>query len=140
MWSSHDPELRQVVSDRRPRSKAVSCSSPGCSAARSTTSRWPWSAGSGRTHPRVRAALAGFAQVAIVREGRLQALVPSRTSSPDEKQRLAGALARKYGREVHLNVTVDPSVIGGLAVSVGDEVVDATMSTRLEVARRGLAG
>lgn len=58
----------------------------------------------------------------------------------DEKQRLAAALSAKYGRDVHLNIVVDPSVVGGIAVSVGSDVVDGTMSTRLEAARRQLAG
>ncbi|MFI5425548.1 F0F1 ATP synthase subunit delta [Aeromicrobium sp. UC242_57] len=49
-------------------------------------------------------------------------------------------MGSKYGHEVHLNIVVDPSVIGGLTVSVADEVVDGSMSTRLEVARRRLAG
>ena len=46
----------------------------------------------------------------------------------------------KYGRPVQLNLVVDPSIVGGISVSVGDEVVDATMSTRLESARRLIAG
>jgi len=51
-----------------------------------------------------------------------------------ERERLTSALS------IQLNTVVDPSVIGGIAVSVGDEVVDATMSTRLEAARRRIAG
>ena len=58
----------------------------------------------------------------------------------DEKQRLAAALSAKYSRDVHLNIVVDPSVVGGISVSVGSDVVDGTMSTRLEAARRQLAG
>lgn len=57
-----------------------------------------------------------------------------------ERTRLASALEAKYGAPVQLNIVVDPSVVGGINVSVGDEVVDATMSTRLEAARRQLAG
>ncbi|MGB9012903.1 MAG: F0F1 ATP synthase subunit delta, partial [Aeromicrobium sp.] len=57
-----------------------------------------------------------------------------------EKERLAAALTTKYGRDVHLNIVVDTSIVGGISVSVGDEIVDGTMSTRLEAARRQLAG
>lgn len=60
--------------------------------------------------------------------------------SEAETSRLASGLAAKYGRPVQLNLVVDPSVVGGIAVSVGDEEVDATMSTRLESARRLIAG
>ena len=54
--------------------------------------------------------------------------------------RLAAALARTYGREVHLNVIVDPDVIGGIRVEIGDDVIDGTVSTRLDEAGRKLAG
>jgi F-type H+-transporting ATPase subunit delta len=60
--------------------------------------------------------------------------------SEAEATRLETGLAAKYGRPVQLNLVVDPSIVGGISVSVGDEVVDATMSTRLESARRLIAG
>jgi F-type H+-transporting ATPase subunit delta len=60
--------------------------------------------------------------------------------SEAETTRLATALARKYGREVHLNVVVDPAVVGGIKVSIGDDVIDGTVSSRLEGAQRALAG
>lgn len=45
-----------------------------------------------------------------------------------------------YGHEVGLNVEIDPTVVGGLSVRVGDEVVDLTVASRLDEARRRLAG
>ncbi|MGH1562274.1 F0F1 ATP synthase subunit delta [Mumia sp. DW29H23] len=87
------------------------------------------------------ASLVAFAQDAIAREGRLQARVTSAYDlDADEKQRLAGALARKYGREVHVDVTVDPAVIGGLSVEIAGERIDSTIQTRLADARRALVG
>ncbi len=44
-------------------------------------------------------------------------------------------LGRLYGRTVGLQVTVDPSVLGGLIVQVGDEVIDGSIAHRLEAAR-----
>jgi F-type H+-transporting ATPase subunit delta len=58
----------------------------------------------------------------------------------EQRDRLAAALRRLYGHDVHIDVDVDPGVIGGLRVLVGDEVVDGTISTRLDEARRRLAG
>lgn len=58
----------------------------------------------------------------------------------DQAQRLAAALTRRYGREIRLNVVVDPQLIGGISVRVGTEVIDATMATRIEQARRALVG
>ena len=41
---------------------------------------------------------------------------------------------------MHLNVIVDPEVIGGIRVEIGDDVIDGTVSNRLHDARRQLAG
>jgi F-type H+-transporting ATPase subunit delta len=57
-----------------------------------------------------------------------------------QEQRLADVLNRLYGRPVGLQVTVDPGVLGGLVVQVGDEVIDGSIAHRLEAARRRLAG
>jgi F-type H+-transporting ATPase subunit delta len=37
---------------------------------------------------------------------------------------------------VRLNVVVDPTVVGGLSVRVGEELIDGTIATKLEQARR----
>jgi F-type H+-transporting ATPase subunit delta len=58
----------------------------------------------------------------------------------EQRTRLAAALRRIYGRDVQLNVVVDPDVVGGLSVQVGDEVIDGTVVGRLAEARRRLAG
>lgn len=85
--------------------------------------------------------LSDFGDTAAARRGRLLAEVRVAYELDDaEKSRLAAALGAKYGHDVHLNIIVDPSVVGGISVSVGDEVADGTMSTRLETARRQLAG
>jgi F-type H+-transporting ATPase subunit delta len=53
-----------------------------------------------------------------------------------QRERLAAALTRIYGKQVHLNVVLDPSVVGGIKVEIGDEVVDGTVLRKLEGARR----
>jgi F-type H+-transporting ATPase subunit delta len=57
-----------------------------------------------------------------------------------QEQRLSDVLGRIYGRTIGLQVTVDPSVLGGLIVQVGDEVIDGSIAHRLEAAERRLAG
>ncbi|MDO9377868.1 MAG: F0F1 ATP synthase subunit delta [Nocardioidaceae bacterium] len=86
-------------------------------------------------------ALADFGDVAAERRRRLLATVRTAYElGDDEKQRLAAALGRQYGREVHVNAIVDPSVIGGIAVQIGDEIIDGTVAGRLEDARRRIGG
>ena len=64
----------------------------------------------------------------------------ARELSQDEQQRLATALGQQYGKDVQLHVVVDPSLIGGLRVEIGDDVIDGTVLSRLDEARRRLAG
>ncbi len=56
-----------------------------------------------------------------------------------QQRRLADILARAYGREMQVQVLLDPHVLGGLRVQVGPEVIDATVLARLADARRRLA-
>lgn len=56
----------------------------------------------------------------------------------DQRERLVATLSQMTGRQVHVNVVLDPSVIGGASVRLGDEIVDGTIATRLEQARRAL--
>jgi F-type H+-transporting ATPase subunit delta len=82
-----------------------------------------------------------FTKIAAERKERLIATVTSAVPLTEaHRQRLTGALTRIYGRAIHIDVQVDPEVIGGLNVQVGDEVIDATVLSRLEDARRRLAG
>ena len=57
-----------------------------------------------------------------------------------QRERLASVLARTYGHQVHLNIEVEPDLIGGIRVEIGDEVIDGTVISRLHEARRRLAG
>jgi F-type H+-transporting ATPase subunit delta len=86
-------------------------------------------------------ALDSFVELAARIRGRVVALV--RVAEPlaeDEEKRLVAVLSAQYDRAVHLNTVVDPGVLGGVHVSVGDEVIDGTVSSRLEDAARRLAG
>ena len=58
----------------------------------------------------------------------------------DQERRLAAALSALKGRSVRLNVAVDPEVLGGVHVTVGDEVIDGTVASRMEQARRTMLG
>jgi F-type H+-transporting ATPase subunit delta len=57
-----------------------------------------------------------------------------------QERRLVELLERLYGRTMGLQVQVDPAVLGGLVIRVGDEVIDGSIAHRLELAGRRLAG
>lgn len=78
-----------------------------------------------------------LAELAAEQRQRLLAEVRSAIAlTPEQEQRLAAALSRLQGREVRVNVIVDPEVVGGIVVRVGDEVIDGSVASKLENARR----
>lgn len=93
------------------------------------------------TYRTVGVALAEFQKVAAEVHGERVATVHVATALSDaDRQRLQDALSRSYGRQVHLNVVVEPALLGGLRVEIGDDVIDGTVVARLDAARRQLAG
>ncbi|WP_327353415.1 F0F1 ATP synthase subunit delta [Streptomyces sp. NBC_01304] len=96
------------------------------------------------THPRGRSLEAGLeslSKLAADRRERMVAVVTSAVPLSDgQKQRLAGSLAKLYGRQMHLNLDVDPAVLGGIRVQVGDEVINGSIADRVDDASRKMAG
>ncbi|NMR19952.1 F0F1 ATP synthase subunit delta [Cellulomonas fimi] len=89
---------------------------------------------------RFAATLGHVGELSAARRQRLVAAVTTGSGlSVTQQDRLEGILARAYGRPVKLNVTVDEAVVGGLRIQVGSDVVDATVLSRLDDARRRLA-
>lgn len=81
--------------------------------------------------------LARYQEIAAEHRNRLVGTVWVAASLTEEqKARLADGLARIYESEIHLNVIVDPEVLGGIRVAIGDEIIDSTVQTRLTQARR----
>ncbi|MEU4267208.1 F0F1 ATP synthase subunit delta [Streptomyces sp. NPDC026092] len=96
------------------------------------------------TQPRGRSLESGLeslSKLAAARRDRMVAVVTTAVPLSDQqKQRLGAVLAKLYGRQMHLNLDVDPSVLGGISVQVGDEVINGTIAERLDEASRRLAG
>jgi F-type H+-transporting ATPase subunit delta len=90
---------------------------------------------------RIEDALIELSELAAQRRDRLIADVRVAAAlTEDQHRRLTAALSRIYGRDVSLQVAIDPEVLGGAVVTVGDEVIDGTVLNRLEQARRQVAG
>jgi F-type H+-transporting ATPase subunit delta len=94
------------------------------------------------THPRGRSLERGlelYGRIAAERRSRLIAVVRTSVELTErQKTRLNAALSALYDRDIHLNIEVDPTVLGGLSVQIGDEEIDGTIQRRLGEARRRL--
>lgn len=82
-----------------------------------------------------------FAELAAKRQQRWIATVSvTRPLTETQTSRLQAGLNALYGRELKINMNVDPALIGGIRIQVGDEVVDASVLARLGQLQRQLAG
>jgi ATP synthase F1 delta subunit len=84
-------------------------------------------------------AVQGLAEVAVARRGEVVAHVSAAAELTDAQHtRLTEVLSRIYGHPVTAQMNIDPDLLGGLAISVGDEIIDGTLSSRLAAAQTQL--
>ena len=57
-----------------------------------------------------------------------------------QAERLRDILSRRYQKNIHLQVSVDPSVVGGIKVRVGSQIFDGSLSTIIQQTKQKLAG
>src|SRR5215467_7128804 len=91
-------------------------------------------------NPRGRNLEANLADYArLVAEWRQRLIAVVRVAAPlsdRQRERLTAALTAIYDRGIQLNVVIDPQVVGGMSVQIGDELIDGTLSSRLAALRR----
>lgn len=81
------------------------------------------------------------ASVVADQSGTTIATVTSATAlTPAQLERLNKSLAARYGRELTINQIVEPGLVGGVRVQIGDDVIDGSIATRLKDLRLQLAG
>jgi F-type H+-transporting ATPase subunit delta len=90
----------------------------------------------GRTIERV---ITDLSALAAKRRERLIARVTTAVELNEQEYRdLAAALHANFGSDIQLQVVVDASLIGGLTVRIGDELIDGSVARQLAEARRRL--
>ena len=90
---------------------------------------------------RIRKALQQAAAVVADQAG--QAIATVSTAMPlndTQLERLRAGLSDSYGRRLRLNHIIDPSVIGGVRIQVGDDILDDSIASKLRYLQLQLAG
>jgi F-type H+-transporting ATPase subunit delta len=79
----------------------------------------------------------GYVELAATQKNRVVATVRvARPLDAEQRRRLQAALSKQVGRDLVLQEVVDPDVLGGVRVELGDEVVEGTVAGRLDEAQR----
>jgi F-type H+-transporting ATPase subunit delta len=83
---------------------------------------------------------AEFARLDDQRNGLTHATATSATPLPDDEvRRVAAHLEELTGGRIALETTVDPAILGGIVVRIGDRLIDGSVRGRLERLRGRLA-
>jgi F-type H+-transporting ATPase subunit delta len=84
-------------------------------------------------------AVIDLAELAVARRGEVVAQVNAAAELTDaQRKRLTEVLSRIYGHPVSIQLHVDPELLGGLSIAVGDEVIDGSIASRLAAAQTSL--
>jgi F-type H+-transporting ATPase subunit delta len=76
---------------------------------------------------------AAFEELKAQDEGVLEAEITAATKPTDAEVRaLVKRLESKFGKKIEANVKVDPEIIGGVKIIVGDTVIDASVRGQLQ--------
>jgi ATP synthase F0 subunit b/ATP synthase F1 delta subunit len=80
-----------------------------------------------------------LAEAAVARRNEVVAQVSAAAEPSDaQRTRVTEVLSRIYGHPVAVQLQIDAALLGGLLISVGDEVIDGTLSSRLTAAEAQL--
>ena len=83
---------------------------------------------------------AEFERLADEAAGRVRAVVTTAVElEADDRDRVSRELSKRLGKDVTMDVLVDPRILGGLKLQYGDRLIDASVATRLQQLRRQLA-
>ena len=71
--------------------------------------------------------------------GRIEAKVTTASELPkDTVKKLVDAISSYSGKEIEVNVTIDPSIIGGIVTRIGSTVIDGSIQTYLNQIRQSI--
>ncbi|PYT55685.1 MAG: F0F1 ATP synthase subunit delta [Acidobacteria bacterium] len=93
-----------------------------------------------RRTPLIPEIIATFQQVIRQRQGVAEAEISSAVElSAAQKKELAATLARLTGKKIETKYSLDPALLGGAVVRIGDTIYDGSLRSRLNEMRAQLA-
>lgn len=85
--------------------------------------------------------IAAFAQLAAAHRGEMTAQVTSaHPLTAAQVKELQGQLKARVDRDVSIDLTVDPAILGGLVVKIGSQMIDSSIRTRLNSLAHAMKG
>ncbi len=85
--------------------------------------------------------IGAFAQLAAAHRGEMTAQVTSaHPLTAAQVKELQGQLKARVDRNVSIDLTVDPSILGGLVVKIGSQMIDSSIRTRLNSLAHAMKG
>jgi len=79
----------------------------------------------------------------LVRQSKAETVADVTVAAPLQdtaQKKVAAALENALGKKVSLNVTEDPSLLGGMVIRIGDRQIDYSLRSRLDAMRQAIAG
>jgi hypothetical protein len=87
------------------------------------------------------AIIRAFRQLAASFRGETSAeVISAHALSDDQVAALKQSLRQRIGREVSVDLSVDPSLLGGLVVRIGSQMIDSSIKTRLNTLAHAMKG
>jgi F-type H+-transporting ATPase subunit delta len=72
-------------------------------------------------------------KICATRRGEVEAIVrTAHALSPEQQKTLKDTLQKSLGLQAHLQMTVDPTLLGGMMVTVGSQMIDDTVKSKLD--------
>ncbi len=94
-----------------------------------------------RRLPALNDAISGFQALVAEAKGEMVAEVTSAEKlTAAQLKDLQGALKARFGRDVTLSTTIDPSILGGLIVKAGTTMIDDSLKTKLQNLKVAMKG
>jgi len=65
-------------------------------------------------------------------------LISAMAVSDEDVKTLSETLSRSTGKTIQLKLTVDPAMLGGVKIRMGDKIIDASVAKKLEMLKKNL--